>query len=648
MEWIQKRAVWIVSVILLCHFILSVVVSSQESMTYDEKAHIPAAYSYVRYGDMRLNPEHPPLLKDLVGLFLLPLDLTFPLQSTEWKDGYNEQWVVGDMFVNCSRPEIACNDADTILFFARLPIILLAVLLGIGIFLWTRELGGTLAGIFAVTLYAFDPNVIAHNHYVTTDIGSAAFIFLAFYGFVRFLKNPSPKNILIAGIFLGLAQLAKFSAVLLFPVFGLFLLLFALTTPQTSNYPMSFLRHALQNIFSYSSKFLLLLVVCFTTIWLLYAVNTIGMPAEKVVAHADLFLSQPNTPAQVTHDLIVSMTTSPILLPFAEYFVGIAKVFSRVSAGNVHYYLGTVGVNASPSYFPVIFTLKETLPFLTLLLLTTGYGLYRFRKQWAEARPAGVMQFLTRSFQSKIAQYLALFFVLFYSYVSITGNLTIGFRHLFPILQFLYLLVGKTLADFYKRHTHEPLTSQLITWLIGILFFFVIAVTILSYPSYLSYFNAIVGGHKNGYLYATDSNYDWGQDLKYLKKWVGYYNDWCTQPGFSLHKGTECYRIVNEAGYDPTNNLLNPINKIRVDYFGGSDPRYYLGDAYTPWWGSRRPIEPGWYAISTFFYQESLYKALAPGEPNYAWLRNQTPLARAGDSFLIYYFTEADIATLDQ
>ena len=61
--------------ILSAFFVVSLIVSSQDSTTMDEKAHIPSAYSYVRYGDMRLNPEHPPLLKDLAGLPLLLLNL---------------------------------------------------------------------------------------------------------------------------------------------------------------------------------------------------------------------------------------------------------------------------------------------------------------------------------------------------------------------------------------------------------------------------------------------------------------------------------------------------------------------------------------------------------------------------------------------
>ncbi|TXI34123.1 MAG: phospholipid carrier-dependent glycosyltransferase [Candidatus Moraniibacteriota bacterium] len=616
MELIKKHALFFVSLILLTHFVLSLVVSSQESMTYDERAHIPAAYSYVRYGDMRLNPEHPPLIKDLSGLFLLPLNLDFPIEADAWQTGYNEQWLMGDMFINCSRPELACNDADTILFFSRLPIIILSVLLGLGLFWWTRELGGVLAGLIAVTLYAFDPNIIAHNHYVTTDLGSAGFIFLAFYGFVRFLKNPTPQTMLLAGVTLGLAQLTKFSALLVLPVFGLFVVLYALTQVTDS------WRNRFRSLWFYALRFTGVVTVCFVLVWIGYAINTSGMPAIKVAEHADLFLSQPNTPARISHDAITWMTHSPILLPMAEYLVGVAKVFSRVAAGNVHYYLGTVSVDAQKSYFPVVFLLKSTLPFLFLLLVTALYTFYRFRHALRD-RALGLGAFLAHSFHSRIVQYLSVFFVLFYTYISITGNLTIGLRHLFPIFPFLYLLVALALANLYKRHQSEPVTHQLLGIMLGLVMFSVIAIPVISYPSYLSYFNVAAGGHTMGYHYVTDSNYDWGQDLKYLKMFVETQNN--------------CKAGTAPLGTDCTLGTYPAIDSLRVDYFGGSDPRYYLGDAFIPWWGSKRPIETGWYAISTFFYQESLYKTLAPGEENYAWLKEKTPLARAGDSFLIYY-----------
>jgi 4-amino-4-deoxy-L-arabinose transferase-like glycosyltransferase len=95
----------------------------------------------------------------------------------------------------------------------------LSLILGLFIFKWTRELAGIGAGLFALILYAFDPNILGHNHYVTTDLGIAAFVVFAFYYFLRFIKDPTWKNVFILGIFLSLVQLAKFSSILILPIF---------------------------------------------------------------------------------------------------------------------------------------------------------------------------------------------------------------------------------------------------------------------------------------------------------------------------------------------------------------------------------------------------------------------------------------------
>lgn len=625
MDFLKKNAFWVVAIILSFHFVLGLVVSSQESAIYDERAHVPAAYSYVRYGDMRLNPEHPPLLKDLAGLPLLALQPSFPLASPEWQSGVNEQWSIGDMFINCTKPELACNDSDSILFWSRIPITLVAVFLGIAIFLWTRELGGTLAGLLAVTLYAFDPNIIAHNHYVTTDIGIAAFLFFAFYFFIRFLKKPSLKNVIVAGIFLGLAELAKVSAILLFPLFGLFVVLYALTKQKPRDETRSTLSFKWHALLSYVFKFMGSVLVCFTLIWSLYAWNTIHMPGETLIGSANLYLSQKNIAAEFAHALVVNTSGNAFLKPLSEYFLGVAMIFARVESGNPHYFLGEVTMAPSPAYFPLVFVLKETLPLLLLLFLASIYAIWRIGKTVFRERYSAAFSFLARSFQNKTPQYLIFAFILLYSYVSITGKLNIGFRHLFPMLPFLYMLIAKSTFDFFKRHSKDKLTRKALAILISVVTLSVMAIPILACPNYLSYFNIAAGGHLNGYKYVTDSNYDWGQDLKRLRDWIENYNTGCLSHSKEKLVGS-CSDI----------SMGNPIDKIRVDYFGGSSPAYYLGDKFIPWWDQRDP-EPGWYAISSFFYQESLYKQKPAGAKDYSWLQNVEPIDRAGDSFFIYY-----------
>lgn len=628
MEFLQKHSTKIAAAILLFFFALNLVVSSQEATTMDERAHIPSAYSYVRYGDMRLNPEHPPLLKDLAGLPLLTFQPKFPIDSEEWQHGVNEQWVLGQKFISCLVPEEACNDAEQITFWSRVPITLVAVLLGIFIFVWTRKLAGSLAALFALTLYAFDPNIIAHSHFVTTDIGIAAFLFFSFYYFVRFLQDPSRKNILLSGLWLALANLAKFSAVLLFPIFGLFVILYALSIARPEGESLSWFTFKLKQIWLYGYKFALSVVLCFAIIWVYYYPHTMNMPGVKLVEVAHMMFPDKQLGPFAKH-FIEATNGNPILKPYSAYFLGVFMVFGRVAGGNTYYFLGHVSNHASPWYFPIVFILKSTLPFLFLLVSTTLYSLYRIGKSFKDEQVTSfrkLREFLGQSLQRKTVQYVGVFFVLFYSFVSITGNLNIGFRHLFPILPFLFVFIAKTVFDIIKRQ--ESQTAQKVAYgVLLVLTFLVIATPFLSYPNFVSYFNGAFGGHRNGYVYVTDSNYDWGQDLKRLNNFVNAHN-----------RCAEGQAITNDdCSIAPG---LPTIDKIRIDYFGGATPEYYFGDKMIPW-HAYTPREPGWYAISIGFMQENItvYPGYKPD--SYDWLVDHfQPVTRAGDSIFIYYVPE--------
>src|SRR3990172_810404 len=212
---LEKYQNYIVAGILAIVFAISIGTALGDAAIMDEVAHIPSGYAYVKYHDYRLNPEHPPLLKDLAGLPLQFLGLTFPVEEKFWTTDANGQWDAGWKFMYLPQ-----NNTEQLIFWSRFPIILISLALGFVIFKWAKELFGVKAGLLALVLYAFDPNILGHNHYVTTDLGIAAFSVFALFAFLKYLKNPNWKTIFWAGIFLGLAQLAKFSAVLLFPILG--------------------------------------------------------------------------------------------------------------------------------------------------------------------------------------------------------------------------------------------------------------------------------------------------------------------------------------------------------------------------------------------------------------------------------------------
>ncbi len=622
MIFIKKHPHAIAAVILALFFSVSLIVSSQDSTTMDEQAHIPSAYSYVRYGDMRLNPEHPPLLKDLAGLALLPIHPAFPTDSQAWEHDINAQWALGDQFLHHSG-----NDAQQITFFARLPILLIAVGLGLALYLWVGQWLGLTAGLFALTLYAFDPNVLGHDHLVTTDVGIAAFTFFAVIAFLRWVKNPTLSNTLLFGVIIGLTQLAKFSAVILFPFFFLLALLYATATHirlTSEKTPSSLWKLLWRVIWQYT----FIVLVCFVLIDILYTFNTIHMPAEKIQAIADSTLQAPTGLAPHARVLIDWMVSIPALKPLAEYVLGVAMVFVRVSGGNTYFFFGTVSTQATPLYFPAVFALKETLPLLILILLSIGFTLKRFAAA-LRTRTASIGLWLARSVEHHITQITMLGFVLFYAYLSITSNLNIGFRHLFPILPFIYVLVTKVALDMIRSLCkHSVCNRNFAKIFTGLFLFWIIAVPILAYPSYLSYFNEAVGGHTNGYRYVTDSNSDWGQDLIRLKTWVDEYNRCVAN------------RLINSFPCPDNLSVIRPtdtpISTIRIDYFGGSSPEYYFGNQFKPWHGELAP-EPGWYAISAGFFQESSHKPAELGKWDYRWLAQYPMVARAGDSLFIFY-----------
>jgi hypothetical protein len=592
---LKKNYKIVVAFILAAVFVVSLAVSNQESTTMDEQAHIPSGYSYVKYNDMRLNPEHPPLLKDLAGIPLQFMNLQFPTDSKEWQSGINEQWVIGNRFIHS-------NNADAVTFWSRLPIILIALLLGLFIFIWTKEIAGISAGIFALLLYGADPNVLGHNHYVTTDIGIAAFIFISFYYFIRFLKKPSWKNVLLAGIFLGIVQLTKFSAVLLFPFFTIVAIIYVLSKRKPDSCSGTNLKFKLVNFGEYAGKYTIVIMVCFAAIWILYQYNTFSMPAEKVQEVAKIVFGDVGS-GKIAKAVVIQMSTLPLLKGMSEYFLGVFMVFVRVTGGNTYYFLGKVTNHATQAYFPTVFLIKETLPMLMLIIFSMIYSLFQIAGTLRAAIRVNIKkgwEALVNYLRSGVAEYSMFGFILFYSYLSITGNLNIGFRHLFPVLPFAYVLVTKKIFDFFKTRD-DQLTKKNTSLIVLILAIWIIIIPIIHFPSYISYFNELVGGPKNGYKYVTDSNTDWGQDLKRLRDFVE----------------------------------INKIDKIRVDYFGGSNPQYYLKDKLIPWHANLNP-QPGWYAISAGFLQENLYKQKPPDEKDYRWTLNYQPL-RIGDSIFVFH-----------
>jgi len=584
----KKLVYFLVFTFLIINFLFSFATMRGDSGVVDEVAHIPAGYTYLKFHDYRLNPEHPPLLKMIAGLPLISLNLKFDKNLPDWKDLPNGQWETGWSFIY----RIG-NNPDQILFWSRLPLLLLFLLFGVCLFFVTKHYCGKTIALFSLFLFSFSPTLTGHNHYVTTDIGVAFFIFLAIFFFLNYLKKPNLKNAIFSGIFLGLAQLSKFSAILLFPLF-LFLLTLKIFSPKSKfhstwdNFKKSFSL--------YTPGFILSLLVCFILIDATYALAMFKMPSEKLKELIDW-----TQPGIIPKSFILFLAEIPLLKYFSEYLLGFSMVFSRVQGGNTTFLLGEVTNQSFFWYFPVAFVTKETLGFLVLLLLALVLGFWKNAFYLAGLIKKGfkkIFQILVKNFWNYFEKNLFLFsiltFILLYLLVTFRGNLNIGIRHLIPIIPMIYILVALEIIIWSKnKWPRIAFICALSLWIVGSY--------MLAYPSYLAYFNEAGGGINNGYKILTDSNLDWGQDLKRLTKWVD----------------------------------ENKIATLKVDYFGGGEPEYYLKEKYQRWTSRFGPTK-GWIAVSATYLQNSRWYHLTLGEPDYDWLRSRKPDAIIGGSILVY------------
>jgi hypothetical protein len=203
---------------------------AQKSPTWDETHYlgIGAYLAKEKRWDIPSAHLHPPLsfyLNSLPFLFFSP-------DSSCFKHGPTGDYYWAVKRGNCLLEKSGFKE-DGLLFYSRLPMVLAGVLLGYYVFLWASELHGVGGGLFSLFLFCLCPNLLAHTQLITTDICLTAFGFIGFYYCWKGIKTYSNGKAALAGLFLGLALLSKYSALLWVPLFVAATAFFHFKGPQT-------------------------------------------------------------------------------------------------------------------------------------------------------------------------------------------------------------------------------------------------------------------------------------------------------------------------------------------------------------------------------------------------------------------------------
>ena len=184
------------------------------------------------------------------------------------------------------------------------------------------------------------------------------------------------------------------------------------------------------------------------------------------------------------------------LFDISHYFSGMEEQNRMIGEGLPAFLNGTVSRHGGWWYY-YLFAFLVKVPIPTMILLAIGL----VAAARAGLRGSGDVRWLLLP---AIGVFVAF---------SLLTRVNIGIRYILPAFPFLFILAGR--ADFLwerGRVAGKLLLLLLMIWLAAEIGFI--------YPHCHSYFNQFVGGPKNGYRFLVDSNLDWGQDLKALKRYM--------------------------------------------------------------------------------------------------------------------------------
>jgi len=449
-----------------------------KSPTTDEVSfHMVNGYTYLKTRDFRMSPATPSLGREWMALPWLIMNPKLDLEGEDWAEGESVPFAV-KFFYSDNR-----DMAELLLYSSRFMVYLLAFVLGIGIFCWSKKLYGATAGLVSLTLYVFSPTILGHSAIATVDIGVTLFYFGAiYYLYLDNEKSPEPVFSWKAAVCLGLGLATKYTIVLLCPVILLLLVM-----------RMEWWKGLI--------SFTAMMGIVFLVLWPAYLfefkplLENVPRLDEKIayIGQISDFFMGGN--AQIREQLIYAAQNWPI--PFASWILGFAGILRSHSADYLHYFMGEWTQKGIWYHYLFSFAAKTTIAFLVLIvlrLLTLRYY------------PDG------RKNRAHLYLLLPVIILVVTTFFDSTG---VGIRYLLPVFPFLFVWAGGLWIAAEGKRYHSYVKLACIILLVSH-----VGSSLLQFPDSIAYFNGLVGGPKNGYKYVRGSDVDWGQELKNLAEYA--------------------------------------------------------------------------------------------------------------------------------
>ena len=449
----------------------------RESATVDEVSHIGAGVSYLQKLDLRLNPEHPPLPKVLAAIPLVIRGVRTDYKHISWTisdkifPAYLGQWVFGEWLLE------KWNNPNATLKWARLPMLLLTLLLGVAIYVFAKKLGSPWGGVFCVSLFVSAPAFLTFAPLVHTDIAVALFCLFTLWTLASLWREPTRANVLLFGLSLAGALLSKFTAGLLFFAF----LAFALSLrwrplpglPESKGEAKLWRRRR-------------------------WRVTLKGILCAAVIVYVFYLVFSWHQPTNALYRLgngPVSLFFRRALLPPVLYFRGVFWVI--ISSARPTFILGRSYPHGVWFYFPVLLGLKSSLAFLLLLPLSLWIALARKSKNAGSGS----------AISPKLALHWRALWVgmLVFTAACILSPLDISIRHFSVPLVLLLVLLAPVPRMLNELRAGSPTWVQLGAAAVTVCVVSCLFTAVRAYPYYFPFVNSLSMG-RPAYTLMNDSD----------------------------------------------------------------------------------------------------------------------------------------------
>ena len=443
----------------------------QDSVTIDEFVGLPVGLYTLQAVDFRSQSMNPPFFRSFAALPLLSGGALAPRippmnEKNDWAMGYQFMRNYPEAYHQLFVP-------------ARCMVVLATVLLATLVLQWATELYGFGAGLVALFLFSFSPNILAHGHLLTLDISGAIGWAAVAYLTWRFLDSPTWSRTIILGLMLGVAPVLKLSGMVL-PI---------VTAALVS------IRATAERDISWRRWLGMLLVLNLLALGILNGFYRFEGCFEPL-SHIDFDSEKMRALARALPNLRL-----PLAAPFLD---SLDALFLGDQPTEPAYFLaGAWSTTGWWYYHPIAFLLKTPIPLLLSGLFAVGAwlaGRSRGRRDYCVIIPIGFV----------------------FAANALLNPLNIGVRHALPAFPLLGIAASQWLSapiERLLRGARGAVDVAKAATSIGLLVWFLYGSVSVA-PRYLQYFNEIAGGAENGHLWLVDSNVDWGQDLVRLRDYM--------------------------------------------------------------------------------------------------------------------------------